>query len=217
MFDNSEYKKCSKCKEVKLRSEFTICSKNKDGLSFSCKSCAKLHSDSRRERLREIDKQFRIREKEGKVLHRTPRNPDEIRKAEIERIRTYKLSHPEKVKEQNRQYLQTERGRKVSRLRTARYKTRKASAFIDFSEKEFQFLLWFQSEKCGCCHKKFTDELKPEIDHIVPVSFGGDLTLDNTQLLCRSCNARKKDKTIRYISEISSSHIEEWRLTCQDL
>ena len=35
-----------------------------------------------------------------------------------------------------------------------------------------------------------------EVDHIVPVSRGGTNEIDNLQMLCKSCNASKRDKTM---------------------
>lgn len=34
----------------------------------------------------------------------------------------------------------------------------------------------------------------PQIDHIYPISKGGQTLLENLQILCRPCNARKKDR-----------------------
>jgi len=47
--------------------------------------------------------------------------------------------------------------------------------------------------KCQNCGKK-VDENDYHVDHIKPYSKGGKTTLANAQLLCPSCNAKKKDK-----------------------
>lgn len=54
--------------------------------------------------------------------------------------------------------------------------------------------------RCQCCRKATPRERRgtyhpraPELDHIVPLSKGGDHTYRNTQLLCRACNAAKSD------------------------
>lgn len=45
----------------------------------------------------------------------------------------------------------------------------------------------FTCQNCGS-RKNLT------IDHVVPESKGGGLTMDNTQTLCKSCNSRKGAK-----------------------
>jgi len=46
--------------------------------------------------------------------------------------------------------------------------------------------------KCVACGA--TEEL--QVDHIMPVSRGGTNDIENLQMLCRSCNASKRDKTM---------------------
>ena len=48
--------------------------------------------------------------------------------------------------------------------------------------------------KCGA-------EDGPSIDHILPVSKGGQNTLDNLQTLCMPCNISKGVTTISYLSK----------------
>ncbi len=45
--------------------------------------------------------------------------------------------------------------------------------------------------KCVVCGKTEQDGVRLEIDHIIPVSKGGQSTISNLQTLCSSCNAKK--------------------------
>jgi len=44
------------------------------------------------------------------------------------------------------------------------------------------------------CAKCGTDEGEMHIDHIIPRKVGGDHSMDNLQVLCKSCNLRKGAK-----------------------
>lgn len=48
-------------------------------------------------------------------------------------------------------------------------------------------------EQGKSCAKCFSNE-KLEIDHIIPKSLGGTDNIDNLQILCSTCNKRKKNK-----------------------
>lgn len=47
-------------------------------------------------------------------------------------------------------------------------------------------------QSCGCdCDTKYPHPRSPELDHVIPLSKGGEHTRANTQLLCKSCNGMK--------------------------
>ncbi len=48
--------------------------------------------------------------------------------------------------------------------------------------------------RCQMCGATAQDGAKLEIDHIHPVSKGGGNDLSNLQVLCRDCNAGKRDQ-----------------------
>lgn len=62
----------------------------------------------------------------------------------------------------------------------------------------------WQCQMCGCKtprSKRGTYENKaPELDHIMPLSLGGEHSYRNTQCLCRGCNAIKSDVPMGQLS-----------------
>jgi 5-methylcytosine-specific restriction endonuclease McrA len=67
---------------------------------------------------------------------------------------------------------------------------------------EIRLLAELKSE-CHYCGKPFTST--PTVDHILSPAKGGDHSLDNLCLCCRSCNSRKAQKHItRFIFEVFS-------------
>lgn len=55
-------------------------------------------------------------------------------------------------------------------------------------------------EQCLCCG----DDDNITIDHVIPVSKGGENSIDNLQPLCRSCNSRKGTNKNDYRKEIKN-------------
>jgi 5-methylcytosine-specific restriction endonuclease McrA len=88
-------------------------------------------------------------------------------------------------KEQNR----VQKHRRAARKKGVRHENVSAS-------KVFEAAGW----KCSACRKETPKSERgkhnhnsPELDHIMPLSKGGSHTYDNTQCLCRQCNALKSD------------------------
>lgn len=66
------------------------------------------------------------------------------------------------------------------------------------TEKEWRALVEKYNRRCLCCQQVGTRHNPITRDHVLPISKGGPDTIDNLQPLCKSCNSRKKDKTIDY-------------------
>lgn len=75
---------------------------------------------------------------------------------------------------------------------------------------EWLFVKDFYGEICLSCSK----ECRQTIDHIVPVSKGGDNSIRNLQPLCQSCNSTKRDKTIDYRPDGGILMYESWMVRC---
>ena len=224
----SYMKKCCRCKETKEFSAFNKRSRNRDGFEFFCKACSKLENDANREKRREYDRKNYYKNQKEKIAKssrwgyikrgnpipekylatpkpETPKPKDY--QSVLDRLRIYKANNKEKYKKVYQLWANTEKGKLLNRIKSNRYRVRKRALINDLTSEDVNFLFDFQKGQCGCCKKKFTETVKYEIDHIVPVSKDGPTTLSNSQLLCVSCNRSKKDKIIRYIPEIINSNM----------
>lgn len=103
--------------------------------------------------------------------------------------------NPAPVRERNSRWDKTEKGRDSRRRRDNARRAAECGAGGTISQAEWQQILNEQDNRCGCCGESFAN-VRPELDHIVPISKGGSHTAGNAQALCRSCNAQKHDKTM---------------------
>lgn len=74
---------------------------------------------------------------------------------------------------------------------------RRQNATGTVSKKDWVDLIKKYGNMCLACKKSF-NEVKPTVDHIIPISVGGKHTIDNLQPLCMKCNCNKFTKTIDY-------------------
>lgn len=62
---------------------------------------------------------------------------------------------------------------------------------------EWELLKKQYGYRCPACGKN-EPEIKLTFDHIIPLSKGGSDYIENIQPLCKSCNCRKHNNTIKY-------------------
>lgn len=120
-------------------------------------------------------------------------------------------------------YLQTDRGKKLSKKRFKKYRktdtckkarvrykqgatgkaakaryahqrrVRANNLINDLTAKDWDDILKNQQNKCNICDRAFDINLQPQRDHIKPVSKGGAFTKHNVQALCVNCNSSKSN------------------------
>lgn len=145
---------------------------------------------------RYFDKHDEIR-KERREKYRA--NPEKIK----EQSRRYRLENREKVAESKRKYNLTPNGKANHHAACVRRRVRfainsgirsdKGIHWTTLAEKKGSMLCSICGRECVCSADR-RGALYPTVDHIIPISKGGTHTWDNVRLVCRACNASKKDK-----------------------
>lgn len=83
-------------------------------------------------------------------------------------------------------------GRKISALKSSlKKRSYDYGVIFDITLEDLR-ILFLKNYGRGCRYCDTVLRINNIVcDHIVPISKGGDSTLDNLQLICRSCNTRK--------------------------
>jgi hypothetical protein len=177
------YKKCSKCKEEKLFSEFARRKTSKDGRDSHCKYCVNHYHKSNKQHISEYNKQY----KEA--------NKEQIAEYSKEYGKHYYELNKDQISEQHRQYKKFNRF-KFNAL-NAKRKARKLQATPN----------WLTSEELDQIEEfyKEAQTLKSvtgkqyHVDHIVPLQGKSVCGLHvpwNLQILEASENIRKSNKLL---------------------
>ena len=104
-------------------------------------------------------------------------------------------ANPEKIAARHKKYSQTEAGK--ASIKKNRQKRRALKIGADCENFNPVEVLERDGYRCQACGKKTRPDfnqwhpLYPHLDHIVPLSKGGEHTKQNTQCLCRECNLTK--------------------------
>jgi hypothetical protein len=115
----------------------------------------------------------------------------------LKRTKNYQHAHADQISKREKKYRQTERGSFRAREKSHRRRARERASKVDLTSEEWQRILKNQEDKCNLCGKRLCKSRPATMDHIIPLAKGGDLTFNNTQALCRSCNSRKGAKVMK--------------------
>ena len=91
--------------------------------------------------------------------------------------------------------------------RAQRYRAIRYGLKEHFTASQLFELLASTDYTCMSCGASI-DDVVITVDHVVPVSRGGDNTINNIQILCKPCNQKKSDNSIDYRTGIAV-HLEK--------
>jgi len=175
-------KRCTRCEAEKPLAAFSKASRSKDGLHWWCKECFASYYRATRERILERNREWR--EANPDYFHKNYVGARAIRlvnnKAYYEKHRTRLLMQMREYRRSNlpkfRIYGRAAYARKVGAPVVEHVSRLKVLEIVD--------------GLCGIC-LTLVDPSNFHVDHIVPLSGGGDHTYANTQPAHPVCNLRK--------------------------
>lgn len=202
-------KKCSLCGSLLPTSDFSRDQQKSDGLTSRCKACISAQCKAYRQsdlgkkqyQKRLASGEFAERGRryysspQGKAIRQRFRDSEVAKKyrrskrrKELERARYHRPAGQAAAK----RYRLSPAGRaKIARDRVKRRAaTRSITATL--TAQEWGQILDHHNHKCVYCG---ATEKRLTMDHLMPISRGGEHTKDNVVPACANCNSRKHDKT----------------------
>ena len=196
-------KRCNKCGELLVANSrnFAKSKGGKWGLRSNCKICDKQY----REECKEHYEEYRKRHKEEKK----------------EYDKKYREDNNEHLKEVKKQYYQTEEGREVRRKKSKKYTHKKRILLKEknqtYTYEQLDEMNLFFNNCCAYSGLPL-DENNYSIDHIVPLSRGGDNLIYNLVPMYSNYNSSKFNHNMldwyrkqTYFSEERLEKIIKWQ------
>lgn len=116
---------------------------------------------------------------------------DANRHRTIERLKRWRQDNPERGRAYGREWRRANLHRLV--VKEQRRRARIKGVGGNLSPDIHARLMTLQRCKCAICRVSLK-EVRPHLDHVMPIAKGGTNTDDNAQLLCPTCNLTKSAK-----------------------
>ena len=159
----------------------------------TCIECAKIHDRRQKDRnadaRRKAERQ-RYWENPEKFREKTRRYKMENKDKTLSALRRWRRTNKEAVKQYNAEWRRNNPAAASVHANNRRARVRNVGGFI--TKKDVADLLESQRGRCTYCSKKVGDNF--HVDHIIPVSKGGQNSKGNIQICCPTCNQRKHAK-----------------------
>ena len=205
-------KRCSKCKEVKALTEFCQDRSTQDGRARSCRLCRQKYQREHQAEIKAYWQAHRDKTRHYREVHKEKRHAYRRAHAGEERAysawyhkthrrerRAYQEAHKEEMRAYQRAYnvahSKTERGKEKNRRSCNARRARKWGNTPPermLTRGQWDKILAMSKGRCHWCGKK----CKPTMDHVRPVSRGGQHTAENVVVSCMVCNLKKHAKII---------------------
>lgn len=196
---NAVVKSCTKCGETKPLTEYHKNPRSSHGYRTECKVCrsarGKAWREANREKISESDRANHAANREQRIAAMKA-----YRESNRERVlaakKAYREANRDKIAEDARAY------RKANRHIVYAADLRRRRLLADALQETYRREDIFERDAwmCGICGRaidpqlRFPDPWSSSIDHIVPVSRGGNDTRANVQAAHLKCNISKQDR-----------------------
>ena len=152
------------------------------------KEYSKKYRKEHKENYKQYDKKYHIDHSENRKQYRQEHKTE---------ITEYYLDNKEKLKEYMKQYRQTPEGKATSQRGCTKRRSNEKEIVNTLTAKEWENILKKYKFKCAYCGCEFDLFNRPEKDHVIPISKGGNNTKENIVPACRSCNSKKGNKILK--------------------
>ena len=186
-------KTCARCHVEKPLDDFSPSKQTKDGKFSYCKPCCTelgaIRYHANKEKYQEkhhayyVEHADEIKEKQrinGKIYYEE--NKDKV----LLYSSNYKKEHREETQAYQREWRRNNPDR-ANAIRNRHRDARRGAAIVDLTYEQWVEIQAAWGHRCAYCHKK----TKLTMDHLTPVSEGGNHTASNIVPACRSCNSKK--------------------------
>ena len=166
---------------------------------FNRKEYMKKYWEEHKKYKKEYMKKWRSENKEKYTKH-VNEYMKKWREEHKEKESGYNKNNYQKNKERysiyGRKYRKTENGKAVKQRTNIKRRVRFKRILNTLTSQEWIDILKEYKFRCAYCGKEFNLFDKPERDHVIPISKGGNNIKENIVPACRSCNSKKHNKIL---------------------
>ena len=203
------FKKCTKCGEIKLATSdnFNKEKEGKYGLKSQCKICIKKY----REKNKDKTKEYREKNKE-KIKEYQKEYQKKYRENNKDKRKKYRENNKDKIKESQKKYRLSEKGKRTAFNFRSKRRFKEENQGNGITKEQWLEMMDFFEWTCAYSGEYIGGNSEERsIDHIIPLSKGGENEVWNCVPMLRSLNSSKRDKDMLSWYK-GQSFYNKWRL-----